>query len=82
VIVDLGDETYFTSELLAGSSYLSQNQGIVHVGLGERRAVRSVIIRWPGADEEIIGPLESGQLAVVVEGAGLVAAFPFDGHRH
>jgi hypothetical protein len=76
VLVDLGDARP-VFEVKAGSSYLSQNERIVHVGLGKRRRVEGVRIRWPGAGEESLGPLAAGQLAVVKQGAGVIASHPF-----
>ncbi len=66
-----------TSEVLAGSSYASQNELVVHVGLGGRTKVQSVTIDWPGSGQEVVGPLEAGELALVVEGLGVVGTFPF-----
>jgi hypothetical protein len=64
-------------EVREGSSYLSQNERILHIGLGERRRVERLSIRWPGSDEQHLGPLEAGRLAVVVQDVGVVASFPF-----
>jgi hypothetical protein len=63
-------------ELREGSSYLSQNERVVHIGLGERRRLERLRILWPGSDEQRLGPLEADQLVVVVQDIGVVAAFP------
>ena len=77
LIFDLGEDGFITTEVLAGSSYASQNELVVHVGLGGRTKVQSVTIDWPGSGQEVVGPLEAGELALVVEGLGVVGTFPF-----
>jgi len=64
-------------EVRAGSSYLSQSQRAVHVGLGEAAEVADVRIRWPGSSvERSSGPLPAGFLHVIDEEAGLVESLP------
>ncbi len=74
---DVGEDEYMMTEVRAGSSYASQDELVVHIGLGLRTEVPSVHIRWPGAGEETVGPLRAGELALVVEGLGVVGTFPF-----
>jgi hypothetical protein len=64
-------------ELRAGSSYLSQHERILHVGLGPRARVERLRILWPGRNEQVLESLDADQLAVVVEDVGVVASFPF-----
>jgi hypothetical protein len=75
LLVDLGDVRQ-VFEVKAGSSYLSQNERIVHIGLGKRSRVEGIRIRWLGSGEESLGPLAAGQLAVVREGEGVIASHP------
>jgi len=50
------DQSFFR-ELLGGSSHLSQNQSLVHFGLGEIQAIDSLIISWPnGLNQKIVAP--------------------------
>jgi hypothetical protein len=63
-------------ELRAGSSYLSQNDRIVHVGLGARDHVERLRIRWPRGNEQVLESLDADRLMVVVEDVGVVASFP------
>jgi len=77
LVLDLGEDEYVTTELRAGSSYASQNELVVHVGLGARTEVLGVRIDWPGSGNEVIGPLRAGELALVVEELGVVGTFPF-----
>jgi hypothetical protein len=75
LLVDLGDVRQ-VFEVKAGSSYLSQNERTVHIGLGKRSRVEGIRIRWLGSGEESLGPLAAGQLAVVREGEGVIASHP------
>jgi hypothetical protein len=76
VRIEEGDGAHVL-ELREGSSYLSQNERVFHIGLGERHRLERLLIRWPGSDEQYLGPLEAGQLAVIVQDIGIVASFPF-----
>jgi hypothetical protein len=64
---DLGGERHITTEVRAGSSYASQNERIVHVGLGAQTRISSVAVQWPGSGKDVLGPLEVGELLLVVE---------------
>jgi len=62
-------------EVRSASSYLSQNDMRVHVGLGGATQVDSIEIRWPEKTRRIerVGPLAADQFVVVREGSGVVA---------
>ncbi len=77
LVLDIGGDEPMTTEVRAGSSYASQNELVVHIGLGSKTEVPSARIYWPGAGEETLGPLRAGELALVVEGLGVVGTFPF-----
>ncbi len=77
LIFDSGRGSETIVEVRAGSSYLSQNDRIVHLGLGSRGSAPRVRITWPGSGAEEVGPLPAGTLAVIVEGKGVVSSFPF-----
>jgi len=77
LFLDLGEDERTTIELLAGSSYASQNERVVHIGLGQRTKIQGLRIDWPGSGEEILGPLQAGELVIVVEGLGVLRSFPF-----
>ncbi len=77
LFLDLGEDERTTIELLAGSSYASQNERVVHIGLGQRTKIQTLRIDWPGSGEEVLGPLPAGELVVVVEGLGVLRSFPF-----
>ena len=59
-------------EVKSASSYLSQNATDLYVGLGAATAA-AIAIQWPGGEWERVGPVQAGQLALIVEGRGVVA---------
>ncbi|MBI4161389.1 MAG: CRTAC1 family protein, partial [Acidobacteria bacterium] len=59
-------------EVRAGSSYLSQDDLRVHFGLGRRRRVDRLRVRWPGGPWEEWRDLEVDRYHRLVEGAGEV----------
>jgi hypothetical protein len=63
----------FIEELRTGSSYLSQNELRLHVGLGAAEAAEGFRLRWPSGATGDLPPLRSGRLYVVKEGVGLVS---------
>jgi len=58
----------FYRELLGGSSHLSQNESLVHFGLGDISEVDSVRINWPGQPSELVTELETNAYNHVVQG--------------
>ena len=62
-------------EVRSASSYLSQNDMRLHVGLGEATRVDSIEIRWPAKAKRIekVGPVAADQFLVIREGSGIVA---------
>ena len=70
VTVTVGHVT--TSRLVrTGSSYLSQSELPVTVGLGTATRAERVVIDWPGGRREDRGPLAAGTLHVLVEGGSV-----------
>jgi hypothetical protein len=61
----------------AGSSYLSQNDLRVHVGLGGAARADRIEILWPGGRTETLQDVAANQSIVVVEGRGIQRATPF-----
>ena len=56
-------------EVRTSSSYLSQNDRILHAGLaGAREAL--VDVQWPGGPREMFGPLRAGRLHRLQHGTG------------
>ncbi len=44
----------WTAERIAGSGYLSQNDGRLHFGLGDAAVVDKVVIHWPSGREQVV----------------------------
>lgn len=57
-------------ELLAGSSYCSSNDNVVHVGLGAAERVERVTVRWPDRSIEVFGPLAVNTTHHLKRGSG------------
>jgi hypothetical protein len=64
-------------DVLAGSSYLSQNDLRLHFGLGAATAADVVEVRWPSGKTETLRGVPAGQIVTVEEGKGIVARTPF-----
>jgi hypothetical protein len=64
-------------DVKAGSSYLSQNDLRVHVGLGAATIADAIEVKWPDGRIETIKNVEVNQLITIREGEGLVAGAPF-----
>jgi hypothetical protein len=60
-----------------GSSYLSQSELVVSVGLGGASALDEVVVEWPGRPPERLGRLAAGARYDVVEGRGVVGRTPY-----
>ena len=60
-----------------GSSYLSQSELVLSVGLGTAAALDDVVVEWPGRPAERLGRLPSGYRFEVVEGRGITARVPY-----
>ena len=63
-------------EVKAGSSYLSQHDLRVHVGLGDARAVERIEVRWPSGRIDVVADLPAGELVTVREGLGVTGRQP------
>jgi hypothetical protein len=53
VEVDAGDRRW-TAERVAGSGYLSQDDGRMHFGLGTARVIDKVVVKWPSGREQTL----------------------------
>jgi enediyne biosynthesis protein E4 len=60
-------------DVKAGSSYLSQNDLRVHVGLGEAQRAERVEIRWPSGKVDTLTDTPADRLLTIEEGRGVVA---------
>jgi hypothetical protein len=72
VLVTAGSRT-MRRDVTAGSSYLSQNDLRVHVGLGDAAQADRIEIRWPSGKVERLADIPADQLLTIEEGRGVVA---------
>jgi hypothetical protein len=63
-------------ELASGSSYLSQNDARVHIGLGSAAVVDRLEVRWPSGRTETLPSISANQIITVREGEGIVGQAP------
>ena len=56
-----------TAERVAGSGYLSQNDGRLHFGLGAATAIDKLIIHWPSGREQTLEKLGVDRVLTVEE---------------
>jgi hypothetical protein len=71
VLVTAGTRT-MRRDVTAGSSYLSQNDVRVHVGLGDTAQADRIEVGWPSGTTETIPALSADQLLTIEEGRGIV----------
>ena len=59
----------------SASSYLSQNDMRLHIGVGSAAQIDSIEIRWPSKVKRVdkVGPIAADQFLLIREGSGIVA---------
>jgi hypothetical protein len=65
-------------DVKAGSSYLSQNDTRVHIGLDRTQAVERLDVRWPTGATETFRNVAANQILTIREGDGIVARRPLN----
>ncbi len=75
VVATVGPRTV-VRDVRAGSSYLSQNDTRVHLGLDRAAVVERLEVRWPGGATETFTNVAANQIVTVREGDGVVARRP------
>jgi hypothetical protein len=55
------------AERVAGSSYLSQDDGRIHFGLGAATKVDKLTVRWPSGQEQVLENLSVDRVVTVEE---------------
>lgn len=80
VLVTTGGRT-LVRDVKAGSSYLTQNDTRVHVGLNDAAAADRVEVHWPGGTRDTVVKIPANTLATIREGKGIVAQRAFDRRR-
>lgn len=61
----------------SGSSFLSQSELPVTLGLGTAAAADRVVVTWPSGQTAAYHPLKAGTSYEIVEGRGIVSAVPY-----
>jgi enediyne biosynthesis protein E4 len=74
VVLDDGSSTW--SMVKTGSSYCSQSELPVTMGLGARTGIRSVEVTWPTGRKETVTGVHADEAITIEEGKGLVARVP------
>ncbi|MGH9771945.1 MAG: ASPIC/UnbV domain-containing protein, partial [Candidatus Acidiferrales bacterium] len=64
-----------TREIIAGSSYLSNNDVRVHFGLGKYGYAEWLRIRWPSGLVERINNIKADQIVSIEEGKATTTSF-------
>jgi hypothetical protein len=59
------------------SSYCSQSELAVQVGLGLAKQADAITVQWPSGQTTALSAIKAGQKITVREGHGIVAAEPF-----
>jgi hypothetical protein len=75
VVVTAGGRTLLR-DVKAGSSYLSQNDTRVHVGLDRATAAERLEVHWPAGTRETFENVAADQILTIREGEGIVARRP------
>lgn len=65
-------------DVKAGSSYLSQSDTRVHIGLGQAEVVDRLDVRWPAGATETFRNVAANQILAIREGEGIVARKPLN----
>ncbi len=63
--------------LRSGSSYLSQSELVLTIGLGQRSLADQIEVAWPSGQVEYLTTVDAGQTITVEEGHGIVASWKF-----
>ena len=69
VQLDTGDRTRLRA-CVSGFSYGSASEPVAHFGLGDARAYRSVLVRWPDGQSERFAGGDADREVVLVQGEG------------
>ncbi len=71
------DKRTLVKEVQAGSSYLSQNDLRLHLGLGAGEKIESVEVRWSNGETEKVEEIKPGNIVTIREGKGVVDSKPY-----
>jgi hypothetical protein len=65
-------------EVKAGSSYLSQSDTRVHLGLDRADSVERLEVHWPGGATEVFPNVAANQILTIRQGSGIVTRKPLN----
>jgi hypothetical protein len=65
-------------EVKAGSSYLSQSDTRVHIGLDHTAAAERLEVHWPAGSTDVVTNVAANQILTIREGEGIVARKPLN----
>jgi enediyne biosynthesis protein E4 len=77
VVAAVGSRT-LVREVKAGSSYLSQGDTRVHIGLDRAVDVERLEVHWPAGTTEVFRNVAANQILTIREGNGIVARKPLN----
>jgi enediyne biosynthesis protein E4 len=77
VTAQIASSTRQVQMVKTGSSYLSQNELALTVGLGAAPAATKVDVAWPSGKVERLSDVRGGQTVTIEEGRGIVGTVPF-----
>jgi len=80
VTATMGSRT-LVREVKAGSSYLSQSDTRVHIGLDRSAAAERLEVHWPAGSTEVFRNVAANQILTIREGDGIVARKPLNASR-
>ena len=59
-----------SGEIQTGSSFLSQNDPRIHIGLGDDVSYQRIEVQWPGGQREVFPGGKANQIVILTEGKG------------
>ena len=68
--------SWATRFVRSGSSYLSQSELPMTIGLGSRAAADEAFVEWPSGTRDRIERLDAGRSYTITEGRGVTASQP------
>jgi hypothetical protein len=77
IVATVGSRT-LVRDVKAGSSYLSQNDTRVHIGLDRADIVERLEVHWPAGTTEVFKGVGANQILTIREGNGIVARRPLN----
>jgi hypothetical protein len=61
----------------SGSSYLSQSELPLAVGIGDAKVIQQVVVRWPSGERTIVRNIPANRMITIDEAKGVLSTTPF-----